>query len=516
MPRPDRIAWPAVASSVALLMAACRPAASGLEASSSVALSPPVERPSFLVIAIDDLNDWVGPLGGHPRVRTPAMDALAARGTTFTNAHAQAPVCNPSRTSLLTGLRPTTTGAYALDGWFREAPALAGHPTFFQALRARGWRTRTTGKVFHDGTPPRPAQQDGSEVDDWGFLGGFLPRPERRLVPGDITHPMIDWGVYPERDEQQDDWQVAQWAIAALRAPPAGPFVLAVGFRHPHVPLYATRRWFEPYPDDDAILPPIDEDDRADVPRFAWYLHWKLPEPRLAWLRANQQLRGKVRSYLASISFVDHLVGRVLDALAASPAARRTIVVLLSDHGYHLGEKGITGKNSLWERSTRVPLIVAGPGVAAGARVDSPAELLDVYPTLLELAGVPATAPLDGESLVPRLRDARAARTRPALTSHGPGNHAVRDGHHRYIRYADGSEELYDLRADPNEWQNLAGREEHAAVLRRLRAELAALLPPGGPAPPLPGHRLRLPELVDGQPVWEGESIPPGAPIPGP
>jgi choline-sulfatase len=462
------------------------------------------------MIVLDDLNDWVGPLGGHPQVRTPHMDRLAARGTTFTNAHVQSPLCNPSRTSFLTGLRPSTTGVYALGPWFRTSETWRDRPTFLQTFMQSGYRTMTAGKIFHDGYPPAPHREDGSEVGTWGFVGGFLPRPKTRLVDG-LAHPLVDWGVFPEHDEEQDDTRIAQWAVERLRQPSSEPFFLAVGIRHPHVPLFASQRWFDLYPEDDVQLPPYREDERDDVPRFAWYLHWKLPEPRLAWVREAGEWTNKVRSYLASVSFADHLVGQVLDALDAGGHTGNTIVVLFSDHGYHLGEKGITGKNTLWERSTRVPLIVAGPGITRGGRTGQPAELLDLFPTLAALAGLDTPAGLEGRSLVPQLRDPQARREFPAITTHGPGNHAVRDHRYRYIRYADGSEELYDLEADPNEWTNRATDGTLAPVKTRLSSFV-----PVKDAPPMPGSRVRLIEYVDGVPIWEGEPIGPDDPIPGP
>ena len=236
-------------------------------------------------------------------------------------------------------------------------------------------------------------------------------------------------------------------------------------------------------------MPPVAEDDRDDIPGFAWYLHWKLPEPRLSWLREAGQWRPLVRAYLASTSFMDSQVGRVLDALEATGHADDTVVVLWSDHGWHLGEKGITGKNSLWERSTRVPLIFAGPGIAPGARCAQPVELLDLYPTLVELAGLPSKRGLEGHSLVPLLKDSEAPRPWPAITTHNQGNHAVRSRDWRYIRYADGSEELYDHRADPNEWKNLASDP-------RLRRRPPRARPPAPDAgrPARPGERRPAPD----------------------
>lgn len=470
------------------------------------------KRPNVLFIAIDDLNDWVGPLsrrlGGHPRVRTPHLDRLAGRGVTFLNAHCQSPLCNPSRTSLLTGLRPTTTGVYALGPWFRTLPQYADWTTLPQYFQRNGYVTLTTGKVYHDAYPPRALRRDGPEFSVWGFPGGFRPRPERPFVEG-TGHPLVDWGVFPERDEEQDDWKVADWAIERLKSPPEGkPFFLCVGFRHPHVPLYATQRWFDLYPETDQLLPPVLADDRDDTPRASWFLHWRLPEPRLAWLRARDQWEPKVRAYLASVSFVDSLVGRLLDTLESEGLAEETVVVLWSDHGYHLGEKLITGKNTLWRESTRVPLVFAGPGVARGLTCSRPAELVDLYPTLVELCGLPARAGLDGHSLVPQLTDPSAPRPWPAICSHGPGNDAVIDEQWRYIRYADGSEELYDTVADPREWHNVAGDPAHAAARQRLVSQLPES------APPAPGSKVRLIERIDGVPYWEGKPIRPDDPIP--
>src|SRR5262249_44873880 len=240
----------------------------------------------------------------------------------------------------------------------------------------------------------------------------------------------MDWGIFPEKDEDQADWKIADAAIAQLRSVPKDkPFFVAVGFRLPHVPCYASRKWFDLYPDATLVMPPVKADDRDDVPEFAWYLHWKLPEPRLSWLRKANQWRPLVRAYLACTSFMDSQVGRVLDALEATGQADNTVIVLWSDHGWHLGEKGITGKDTLWERSTRVPLIVGGPGVARGASCARPAELLDLYPTLVELCGLSPKEGLEGHSLLPQLKDATAPRAWPAITTHNQNNHTVRSEH---------------------------------------------------------------------------------------
>ena len=484
----------------------------GLALSVSAAAAEAARRPNVLFIAIDDQNDWIGPLRGHPMVKTPHLDRLAQRGTVMTNAHCQAPLCNPSRTSLMLSLRPTTTGIYGLAPWFRSLEAYRDRVTLPQHFKAHGYKTLSGGKIYH-GAAGGP-QQRLKEFDVWGPAGGVGARPPAKLIPQTPmgNHPLMDWGVFPHRDEDKGDYAVASWAIDQINSMPKDqPFFLAAGISLPHVPCYATQPWFDLYPDDDSVLPAIKEDDRADTPRFSWYIHWQLPEPRLKWVRENNQWRNLVRSYLACTSFVDAQIGRMLDALQAAGHAENTIVVVWGDHGYHLGEKGITGKNTLWERSTRVPLIFAGPGIAKGARVNSPAELLDIYPTLIDLCGVASRADLEGASLAPQLKDARAPRTRPAITSHNQGNHGIRTERWRYIRYADGAEELYDIANDPREWTNLAGRPENSAVLAEHRRWLPKIdLPPAAGS----ASRVLTYDRAADEAVWEGTKVRRGDPIP--
>jgi arylsulfatase A-like enzyme len=459
-----------------------------------------VARPNVLFIAVDDLNDWIGCLGGHPQAKTPHIDRLAARGTLFANAHCQAPLCNPSRASLLTGLRPSTTGVYGLQPGIRDVAMLKQHLTLPQYFAQHGYRTACFGKVFHDGSiPPR---ERTNEFHVWGEAGA-MPYPPRKLVETPDPMKAVDWGIFPEDDREQADWKIATAAIAHLEAQTnTPPFFLAVGFRLPHVPCFASKKWFDLYPEEGVVLPPVKDDDRDDLPLFASYLRWRLPEPRLAWLKSKGQWRPLVRAYLASTSFMDSQVGRLIDALDKSGRASNTVVVFWSDHGWHLGEKGITGKNTLWERSTRVPLVFAGPGVSKNARCARPVELLDLYPTLLELCGLPARSGLEGHTLAPQLKDAGAPRPWPAITTHNHDNHAVRTEEWRYIRYADGSEELYAERADPNEWFNLARDPRHAGVKR----ELAKWLPKSS-APPVPGSAQRVLLYTNGVAVWEGKVI---------
>jgi choline-sulfatase len=464
------------------------------------------DRPNILMIAIDDQNDWIGHLGGHPLSHTPAIDALAARGTTFMNAHCQAPLCNPSRASLMLSRRPSTTGIYGLKPWFREVPELAALESLPQYFRSHGYTTYMTGKIYHGSY----GRQEPLEWDHAGPGASGGPFPPAPLVKAPSGHKLVDWGTFPHRDEDKGDWKVASWAVEQLgQMPKDKPFFLAAGFFLPHVPCYVTQSWYDLFPKDNSVLPLIQRDDRRDTPFFSWYLHWKLPEPRLQFLEEQNEWGNLVRSYLASTAFTDSQVQRVLEALEASGAAENTVVVLWSDHGWHLGEKEITGKNTLWDDGTRVPLVFAGPGVTPGQQCERPAELLDIYPTLVELAGLPAKDGLEGLSLAPQIKDARASRDRPAITTHNAGNHGIRSEQWRYIIYADGTEELYDHAIDPHEWTNLAKDPAFISVLEQHRAWI-----PADNARPVPGSAERILTYDNKVPNWEGEDIAADSAIP--
>ncbi|HIA62944.1 MAG TPA: choline-sulfatase [Planctomycetes bacterium] len=464
------------------------------------------EKPNILFIAIDDQNDWIGCLNGHPLAHTPNIDRLAAGGTLFTNAHCQSPLCNPSRTSLMIGMRPSSTGIYGLAPWFRNVPELASSVTLPQHLAKHGYTTYSTGKIYH-GRYGR--QSDSKEFHHLGPPGGVGIRPENPLVNTPSGHPLVDWGVFPHKDEQKQDYKVAQYAVDTLKSNPQEPFFLAVGFFLPHVPCYTTQKWYDLFPDDDSVLPKVIADDRDDTPRFSWYLHWKLPECRLKFLQDENQWHNLARSYLACTAFIDSQVGRVIEQLENSGYRKNTIIVLWSDHGWHIGEKAITGKNTLWADGTRVPLIFAGPGITSGQVSAQPAELLDIYPTLSELIDTKVGSQLEGHSLLPQLKDVTAKREHPAITTHNHDNHAIRTTRWRYITYADGTAELYDTLVDPHEWHNLADKAMYQGVIADLRKWI-----PKTNKKPVKNSSHRILLYDDGKVNWEGKDIPADAPIP--
>jgi arylsulfatase A-like enzyme len=435
-------------------------------------------KPNVLFIALDDWNDWAGCLG-HGQALTPNADRLAGQGMLFTGAHCVAPVCNPSRVAVMTGLRPETTGVYEnhqpLGKKKPDAVTLQLH--FAQS----GYATYGGGKIYHDSpqfidlrgwTEYYWWHPKGNVRDDYSHPPDPEPpgRPTRNITP--ITKRNFDWGPVDQPEADWPDTKVAHWAAGVLERKHDEPFFLAVGIFRPHVPWFNPPKYFDVYPLDRIRLPAVKDDDLEDLGPFARARamdrnsqHEKLVE--------FGEWKPAVQAYLGSISFADANLGRVLDALDRSPHKDNTIVVLWSDHGYHLGEKLHWHKRTLWERSTHVPLIWVVPGTTKpGSVCDAPVSLLDMYPTLIDLCGLKPRAELEGRSLVPLLGDPNAPWDRPAVTTWQPGNVAVRSRHFRYIRYAKGEEELYDHRTDPDEWHNLAGDPRYAGVIAEHRRHL--------------------------------------------
>jgi choline-sulfatase len=422
------------------------------------------KQKNVILIAIDDLNDWVGCLDGHPQAHSPNIDRLAERGTLFTNAHCQAPICNPSRASIMYGIRPSTSGVYMNSPKPWTVPALKNRVTLPRHFAANGYKTYTTGKIYH---------ASGLPENDFEVVG---PRPgqknklDKRLVPPtpDGAKGLWDFGGQTYDEKLFNDYVTASWAIEQLESHASAdedrPFFMAIGFYRPHVPFYAPSRVMKELPIDQVELPKVIEGDRDDIPAIAGKLMVAPVAPDHAWFVESGRWKEAVQSYLACIRYTDEQVGRLLDTIDQGELGDNTIVILYSDHGFFLGEKDRWAKQALWENATRVPFIVVNPGGKKRAICNQPAELISIYPTLIELCGLAAQPGLEGSSLVPLLNNADAAWPHVALTTHGKDNHSVRTETHRYIRYRDGSEELYDLRSDPHEWQNLATEPRFQAM----------------------------------------------------
>ncbi len=428
-------------------------------------------KPNVLFIAIDDLNDWIGALGGHPQARTPHLDRLAKRATLFTRAYCQAPACNPSRASLMTGLLPSTSGVYLNSQPWRAA--LPDAVTLPQHYVKHGYWAGRAGKIYH-GRFPDPPSWNLSWPDPTRNRP-FDPVPTERPVNGIPKAAHFDWGPLDVPDEKMGDHQVANWVIGQLGRQHDKPFFLACGIYRPHLPWYVPRKYFDLFDPEKLTLPTVPEHDLDDIPAAG--VKMAKPVGDHARVLKHKQWRKAVHGYLASSAFADTQVGRVLDALDQSGQADNTIIVLWTDHGWHLGEKKHWRKFALWEEASRTPLMFVVPkglakallgGTRPGARVEQPVGLIDLYPTLLELCGLPANPANEGRSLVPLLADEKTKWLRPALTTHGRNNHGLRTSRWRYIRYADGSEELYDHRADPHEWRNLADDPKLAGTKKRL------------------------------------------------
>ncbi|MFZ5829409.1 MAG: sulfatase [Planctomycetota bacterium] len=470
-------------------------------------------NPNVLFIAVDDLNDWVGFLGGHPQAKTPNIDRLARRGVSFTHAHCAAPLCNPSRAAVFSGKHPFETGVLGNDsGSIRKVrPDLVLIPQHFAQ---NGYRTFGTGKLLHQkGTglfdeeffpeqrwSPFDARQVDYTTEELPSKATDNPRHVTELKGNTVILPLnrmpsdrgvgspggesFDWGPLEVDDVEMGDGQIAIWSAERLQRAHAQPFFLAAGFYRPHIPLFAPKQYFDLYAGIDIQLPPVKDDDLEDLSATGrrWALEAVTAGAHQTVVR-HGQWKAAVKGYLACVSFIDAQIGRMLDALDAGPSADNTAIVLWSDHGWHLGEKQHWGKWTGWQRSTRVPLLVVPPrnappeSYAIGTTCNTPVSLLDLYPTLIELCGLPAREGLSGRSLVPAMKNPRQTTHRVVITTFDAGNYSATGERWHYIRYADGSEELYDTQSDPHEWTNLAGKTGHAETLAEMRALVPQEMP---------------------------------------
>lgn len=461
------------------------------------------EKPDVLFIAIDDMNDWTTLFDESNPIQTPNLKRLAARGLFFSRAYCASPGCNPSRTAIMTGLRPTTSGVYGNpEVWRKKLPDAVTLPQYF--ANEGGYVTRGAGKILHHGKsgaedPNNPSFQEFFKKRDNRGPGlnknynGYRLPANRRL--GKLS---FDWG---EHNQKMIDVDMCEWVEARMEEKHDGPLFLAAGIFNPHLPFYAPAETFARYPLDEVELPPMPKGDLDDVGEIARRMvrkeFWVYDNVMAAEPGSPGSLQKMVQSYQAAADFADQMVGRLLDKLDETGRADNTIIVLWSDHGYHLGDKEAGVKFTLWEKANRVPFIIVAPGVTTpGTRCDSPVSLIDIYPTLAELAGLPAKSDNDGLSLVPLLKNPDQDWARPALMTEGPGNHAVRSDRWRYISYSDGAEELYDHSNDPWEHDNLASDPQWLQVMAEHRKWLAQQEAPGRgmdhlyKLPPPPGAGL--------------------------
>ena len=447
--------------------------------------SAAVPKPNVLLLMSDDLAATLG-CYGHPLAKTPHLDALAKRAVLFERAYCQLPHCNPSRASMLSGLRPNTTRVTDnADNLYKNIPGVVTLPHQF---RRNGYATARCGKIFHLGVPSGLESMDDPQAWDFGTPfkdeRPYPPKRESAVKVATGKKQGLPWTETTGTDDDLVDGNFAKTAIEWLeKRDPSKPFFLAVGFHRPHLPLVAPAKYFDLYPFDSIKLPTEPADDEADIPAPAR----NGSVPGYALTTTPEQRRAAIRAYLATVSFMDAQAGRMLDALKRLGLAENTIVVFAADHGWHLGEHGLWHKRSLFEESARVPFLVFAPGAKGnGQRSGSLVELLDVYPTLCDLAGVPAPASLQGKSLRPVLNDPKAVLHEGAFTQARRGANAeflgrsVRTTRWRCTEWDEGRNgiELYDHAADPGEFTNLANDPRHAAVLKELRAVLAAKLPP--------------------------------------
>lgn len=445
----------------------------------SVSVLHAATRPNVLFIAIDDMRSWAG-YPGDAQAKTPNLDRLAKSGIAFTRAYTASALCNPSRTALLSGLRPATTNVYSNgDDWREAIPADV--PTLPGYFHDNGWRTMTAGKIFHGGKLRRgdwddfvkdnDREKEDGDKEDWTLKPGKTP--DGFMIGTNLVDPF-------EGDEAElVDARTAAYGVTQLGKNYDKPFFLACGFHRPHLPWQAPRKYFDLFPLESIKLPELKPDDLADLPKEAVRMA-KVGE--FAAIRDLNKWRECVRAYLACIAFTDALVGRLLDALEASPHKDNTVVVLWSDHGWHHGEKEHWRKSTLWEEATNAPLIWRVPGLTKPGVCARTVDFMSVYPTLCDVCGLAAPKHCQGLTIQPLLANPQAPWDHAAISTMKEGNHAVRTEQWRYIRYANGGEELYDHLTDPHEWTNLAGKAEFAGIKSELAKQLPQSVVSGEPA----------------------------------
>ena len=436
----------------------------------SLAEEASTPKPNILFIAMDDLNDWIGCMGGHPQALTPNLDRLSQTSVFFTNAHCAAPACNPSRAAVFTGISPNHSGLYSNNQSMRAV--MPTEEIIPKTFMRHGYHASGSGKMLHYFIDAASWNQyfPNKETEN-PFPRTLYPNPRPLSLPrgGPWQYVETDWGPLDATDEEYGgDYLVTNWVNDMLSSKHEKPFFLACGIYRPHEPWFVPAKYFEPFPLESIQLPPgYKEDDLDDLPPTG---KRRGPNRYFAHIRKEGQWKRAVQGYLASIHYADAMLGRVLDTLEASDHKDNTILVLWSDHGWHLGEKQHWQKFTAWRACTRVPLMIRAPKSKPGI-CNHPVCLTSLFPTLLDLAGLPAEEKHDHPSLKPLLENPKANWPHVAITHlDRPENYSISDVRWRYIHYQGGDEELYDVENDRYEWNNLANSPEHRVVLDKYRA----------------------------------------------
>jgi len=435
------------------------------------------ERLNVLFVASDDLNNSLG-CYGHPLVKTPNIDKLARSGVRFDRAYCQFPLCGPSRTSLLSGLRPDTTTILANQIAIRDrVPDVVTLPQLF---RNNGWRSVRAGKMYHMDVPAGVGTNNFDDEQSWDLA--VSPKGAEQRTAGDRKTLGKGWQVisFAGDGKDQADDRATELALETIDKTAGQPWFIGLGYLRPHLPGVAPSRFFDLYPLDKIPAPYNPANDRDDIPRASEIAI----NTRANDMGMNEtERREAIRAYYACISYMDWQLGRVLDHLDKTNQRRKTAVVFWGDHGWHLGEHHRWHKRSLFEESARAPLIVSAPGMRGNGKASKAlVEFVDIYPTVAELGGLRAPDRLEGQSMTPLLHNPsrrwkKAAFTQMYTPEEKIVGRAVVTDRHRYIRW-DGpypGEELFDHATDPREFTNLSADPKHAA----LKARMAAILDAG-------------------------------------
>ena len=472
------------------------------------------DQPNILFFALDDLNDWINPLGYRQAI-TPNLNRLAESGVMFTNAHAPGVYCAPSRTAIFTGLQATTTGCYQNEVYFYDYPELVPLQMAFQQ---GGYDTWGAGKLFHH----RGGYVDlrgwneffarSTEIKEMGYemgsRGSDMPLPDpfpyspyyRKTGKEVIGGLFLEWGPIPDSlEDRMIAVQRTKWVCDLLSKPHDKPFFIGLGLYTPHFPNYAPQKYFDMYDLSQIQVPYLKKDDLDDLPEGIRQQMINRRRMHQETLEEIDAVKEAVRGYLAAVTYADAMLGRVLDALEENGHADNTIVIMWSDQGYHLGEKGQWGKHTLWKQTTRVPFIISGANLPKNKKVNATVSLIDLYPTLIDLCNLPAQHEMDGISLLPVLKDPGSATDRNLLIpSNERGSYAVVNEKWRYIYYRNGTEELYNVQQDPEEWYNLAEDDTFRPVIDNLKQAVPDEFHPGA----TPMSKLNL--VIEGDKFhWE-------------